>query len=76
MSRLAFRHEDDFWPTVRWGDSKLVAYYLGEDEEDIRLVESDGLDLEELVSRLERGESVFMTMKPLNGFENEFRGVA
>ena len=47
---------DDFWPTARWGDSKLVAYYLGEDEADVRLVESDGLDFEELISRLERGE--------------------
>jgi len=76
MSRLAFRHKEDFWPTVRWGDSKLVAYYLGENEDDVSLVESDGLDVKELVSRLERGESVFMTMKPLNGFEKQDRGVA
>jgi len=75
MSRLAFRHKDDFWPSVRWGDSKLVAYYLGEDEDAVSLVESDGLDVEELISRLERGESVFMTMKPLDRFEKEYRGV-
>jgi len=41
MSRLAFRHEDDFWPTVRWGDSTLVAYYIGENENDFSIVESD-----------------------------------
>ena len=52
------------WPTVIWQGSQLVVYYLGEDESDVNVKETNGIDFEEFFLHLDRGGSVFVTMKP------------
>ena len=52
------------WPTVIWQGTQLVVYYLGEDEDDVEVRETHGIDFEEFFLRLDRGGSVFVTMKP------------
>jgi hypothetical protein len=44
--------------------SHLVVYYLGEDPDDVIVREETELDFRELMSRLDSGGSVFVTMKP------------
>ena len=41
--------------------------YLGEDEDDVEVRETRGIDFEEFFFHLDRGGSIFVTLKPLNG---------
>lgn len=50
--------------------SHLVVYYLGEDPDDVIVREETELDFRELMSRLDSGDSVFVTMKP-DGIKDE-----
>lgn len=50
--------------------SHLVVYYLGEDPDDVIVREETELDFRELMSRLDSGGSVFVTMKP-DGIKDE-----
>ena len=64
MKRLIIKGKDRMWPTVIWQGSQLVVYYLGEDESDVKVKEANGIDFEEFFLHLDRGGSVFVTMKP------------
>jgi len=52
------------WPTVIWQGTELVVYYLGEDMDDVEVRETRGIDFEEFFLHLDRGGSIFVTMKP------------
>ena len=62
--RLIIKSKDRMWPTVIWQGTQLVVYYLGEDEDDVEVRETHGIDFEEFFLHLDRGGSVFVTMKP------------
>lgn len=62
--RLIIKSKDRMWPTVIWQGTQLVLYYLGEDEDDVEVRETHGIDFEEFFLHLDRGGSVFVTMKP------------
>ena len=64
MKRLIMKGKDRMWPTVIWQGSQLVVYYLGEDEGDVSVKETNGIDFEEFFLHLDRGGSVFVTLKP------------
>lgn len=57
-------------PRVGREGSHLVVYYLGEDPDDVIVREETELDFRELMSRLDSGGSVFVTMKP-DGIKDE-----
>jgi len=54
------------WPTVIWQGTQLVVYYLGEDEDDVEVKETRGINFEEFFLHLDRGGSIFVTMKPMS----------
>ncbi len=64
MKRLIIKGKDRMWPTVIWQGSQLVVYYLGEDENDVNVKETNGIDFEEFFLHLDRGGSIFVTTKP------------
>lgn len=64
MRRLVIKGEGRLWPTVTWRDSQLVVFYLGEEDNEVSIEETHVIDFEELLLRLDRGGSVFITMKP------------
>lgn len=65
MRRLVVKGEGRMWPTVTWRDSQLVVYYLGEEDDEVSVEETRKIDFEDLLLRLDRGSSVFITMKPI-----------
>ena len=65
--RMVFKEKDRMWPKVAWGDSRLVVYYLGTDPEDVSVREAAEIGFEELLLRLDTGNSVYMTLKPRDG---------
>jgi hypothetical protein len=67
MKRLIIKSKDRMWPTVIWQGTQLVVYYLGEDEGDVEVRETRGIDFEEFFLHLDRGGSIFVTLKPLKG---------
>jgi hypothetical protein len=67
MKRLIIKSKDRMWPTVIWQGTQLVVYYLGEDEGDVEVRETRGINFEEFFLHLDRGGSIFVTLKPLNG---------
>jgi hypothetical protein len=71
MKRLIIKGKDRMWPTVIWQGSRLVVYYLGEDESDVKVKETTGIDFEEFFLHLDKGGSIFVTVKP----ENRMPGV-
>lgn len=56
--------EGESFPRIGREGSHLVVYYLGEDPDDVIVREETELDFRELMSRLDSGGSVFVTMKP------------
>ena len=64
MKRLIIRSKDSLWPTVVWQGSQLVVFYLGENEDEVEVRETRELNFEEFFLHLDRGGSVFVTMKP------------
>lgn len=52
-------------PVTR-GDAQFVIFYLGDEEDNVRVKETREIDLEELLFHLDAGSSVFLTMKPEN----------
>ena len=67
MKRLIIKAKDRLFPTVIWKRSSLVVYYLGENEEDVEVRESQEIDFDEFFLHLDRGGSVFVTIKPQSG---------
>ena len=61
--------EGRLWPNVTWRDSQPVVFYLGEEDNEGSIEETHVIDFEELLLRLDRDGSVFITMKP--GGESE-----
>lgn len=64
MRTLVFKSDGKLWPTVSWEGSKLVVYYLGEDEDDVTIRETNGIDFEDFFLHLDNGGSIFLTIKP------------
>jgi len=64
MRTLIFKSTDSLWPTVTWEGSRLVVYLLGEEVDDVSIKEAQEIDIEELLLHLDRGGSIFLTMKP------------
>ena len=62
--------EGESSPRVGREGSRLVVYYLGEDPDDVIVREETELDFRELMSRLDSGGSVFLTMKA-DGIKDE-----
>jgi len=69
MKRFIIKSNDRMWPTVIWQGTKLVVYYLGEDDDDIEVRETRGIDFEEFFAHIDRGGSVFITSKPSSGVD-------
>jgi hypothetical protein len=64
MKRLIIKGKDRIWPTVIWQGTQLVVYYIGEKDNEVEVRETRGIDFEEFFLHLDRGGSVFVTMKP------------
>ena len=47
MKRLIIKSKNRMWPTVIWQGTQLVLYYIGEDESDVEVRETRGIDFEE-----------------------------
>lgn len=67
MKKLVIKSKDQMWPTVTWQDTQLVVYYLGEDDEELVIKETRGIDFNEFLFHLDCGGSIFVTTKPANG---------
>ena len=57
------------WPTVIWRDSQLLVYYLGENEDDVKVRETREINFDEFFLHLDNGGSVFVTTKPGSGLK-------
>ena len=64
MRTLIFKNTESLWPTVTWEGSRLVVFLLGEEVDDVSIKEAKEIDIEELLLHLDRGGSIFLTMKP------------
>ncbi len=63
MSPFSSGGEGESFPRVGRESSHLVVIYLGEDPDDVIVREETELDFRELMSGLDSGGSVFLTMK-------------
>jgi hypothetical protein len=70
MSPFSSGGEGEAFPRVGREGSHLVVIYLGEDPDDVIVREETELDFRELMSRLDSGGSVFVTMKA-DGIKDE-----
>jgi hypothetical protein len=64
MRTLVIKGKDRLWPTVTWKDTNLIVYYLGADDDDVSIRETKEIDFDELFLHLDRGGSIFMTVRP------------
>ena len=62
MRTLVIKGKDRLWPTVTWDGTNLIVYYLGADD-DVSIRETKEIDFDELFLHLDRGGSIFMTMR-------------
>jgi hypothetical protein len=65
MRKYFTRSGDSVWPTVIWQGTQIVVYYLNDDDEISDIVETRGIDFDELLCYIDRGGSVFITAKPV-----------
>ncbi len=72
MSPFSSGGTGEAFPRVGREGSHLVVIYLGENPDDVIVREETELDVRELMSRLDSGGSVFMTMKA-DGIKDEGR---
>ncbi len=63
MSPFSSGGTGEAFPRVGREGSHLVVIYLGENPDDVIVREETELDVRELMSRLDSGGSVFVTMK-------------
>ena len=61
--KFMYKKEGSMWPKVTWGGSRIVLFYLGAEPDDVTIEETQEVDFEELLLRLDTGGSVFMTLK-------------
>jgi hypothetical protein len=64
MKRLIMKSKNSLWPTVVWKGSRLLVYYLGENEDEVEVRETREIDFEEFFLHLDKGGSVFVTLMP------------
>lgn len=64
MKTLVIKGKDRLWPTVTWAGSNLSILYLGSEDDDVTVRETNSVDFEEFFLHLDRGGSIFLTMKP------------
>jgi len=64
MKTLVIKGRDRLWPTVTWMGSNLSIQYLGSEDDDITIRETNPLDFEEFFLHLDNGGSIFLTVKP------------
>jgi hypothetical protein len=71
MTKYFIRARDKMWPTVIWQGTQLVVYYMGDDPNDVEVRETRGIDFDELLLHIDRGGSVFITTRPVEGEEQQ-----
>jgi hypothetical protein len=64
MKTLVIKGRDRLWPTVTWADSNLSIQYLGSEDDDVTIKETNSIDFEEFFLHLDTGGSIFLTVKP------------
>ena len=64
MKTLVIKGRDRLWPTVTWAGSDLAIHYLGSEDDDVIIRETNTLDFEEFFLHLDNGGSIFVTVKP------------
>jgi hypothetical protein len=64
MKTLVIKSRDRLWPTVTWAGSNLSIQYLGSEDDDVTVKETNTIDFEEFFLHLDRGGSIFLTVKP------------
>jgi hypothetical protein len=64
MKTLVIKGKDRLWPKVTWAGSDLAVQYLGSEDDDVTIRETNTLDFEEFFLHLDRGGSIFLTVKP------------
>jgi hypothetical protein len=67
LRRLVFKGKGAVWPTVTWKGTGLIVYYLGDDDDDIVIKETRGINFDEFFLHLDCGGSIFITTKPAHG---------
>jgi hypothetical protein len=70
MRKYFIKSNDSVWPTVIWQGTQIVVYYL-DDDEISDIVETRGIDFDELLCHIDRGGSVFITTKPVEHEKTE-----
>jgi hypothetical protein len=64
MKALVIKGKDRLWPKVTWEGTSLILYYLGADDEDVSIRETNEIDFDEFFLHLDRGGSIFVTVRP------------
>ena len=64
MKPMVIKGKDRLWPTVTWAGSDLAIHYLGSEDEDVTIRETNTLDFEEFFLHLDKGGSIFLSVKP------------
>ena len=64
MKRFLIKPKDRLWPTVLWHGTELVVLYLNDLDDSVEVRETRGIDFEEFFLHLDRGGSIFVTVKP------------
>ena len=64
MKTLVIKGRDRLWPTVTWAGSNLSIQYLGSEDDDVTVKETNTIDFEEFFLHLDKGGSIFLTVKP------------
>ncbi len=64
MKTLVIKGKDRLWPTVTWAGSDLAIQYLGSEDDDVTIRETNTIDFEEFFLHLDNGGSIFLTVKP------------
>jgi hypothetical protein len=70
MRKYFIKSNNSVWPTVIWQGTQIVVYYL-DDDEISDIVETRGIDFDELLCHIDRGGSVFITTKPVEHEKTE-----
>jgi len=63
MKRLTLKGKDNVWPTVIWQETSIIVFYLSEDDTKTEMKETHGIDFDEFFLHLDRGGSIFVTLK-------------
>jgi hypothetical protein len=71
MTKYFIKARDKMWPTVIWQGTQLVIYYMGDDPNDVEVRETRGIDFDELLLHIDRGGSVFITTRPVEGEDQQ-----